>query len=86
MDNEPSTRITLRHVYQEQQEMKELLQRVAAHLPTVAERLADHERDTNKILEDHESRLRNVEQRIWKIFGAVALIAGAAPFLARLLP
>lgn len=66
--------------------MKELLQRVAAHLPAVAERLAEHERDTNKILEDHEHRLRNVEQRIWKIFGAVALIAGAAPFLARLLP
>lgn len=85
-DSEPSTRITLRHVWQEQQEMKELLQKVAQHLPTVAERLAQHEKDTNDILKDHEQRIRTVEQRVWKVFGALALIAGAAPFLARLMP
>lgn len=85
-DSEPSTRITLRHVWQEQQEMKELLQKVAQHLPTVAERLAQHEKDTNEILKDHEERIRTVEQRVWKVFGALALIAGAAPFLARLMP
>lgn len=85
-DQEPSTRITLRHVWQEQQEMKELLQKVAQHLPTVAERLEEHERDTKKILDDHETRLRKVEANLWKVFGAIALIAGAAPFLARLMP
>lgn len=85
-EQEPSTRITLRHVWQEQQEMKELLQKVAQHLPTVAERLAQHEKDTNEILKDHETRLRTVEQRVWKIFGAVALVAAAAPFLAKLVP
>lgn len=86
MTAEPSTRVTLRQVYQEQQEMKELLQKVASSLPTVARRLDEHERDTNELLKDHEIRLRNIEQKVWKLFGAIALIAGAAPFLARLLP
>lgn len=85
-DQEPSTRITLRHVWQEQQEMKELLQKVAQHLPTVAERLEEHERDTKKILDDHEIRIRKVEQSLWKVFGAIALVAAASPFLARLMP
>lgn len=86
MTAEPSTRVTLKQVYQEQQEMKELLQKVASSLPTVARRLDEHERDTNELLKDHEVRLRNIEQKVWKLFGAIALIAGAAPFLARLLP
>lgn len=86
MADEPSTRVTLRQVYQEQQEMKQMLQRVSDHLPTVARRLEEHERETNDILRDHENRLRIVEQKMWKLFGAIALIAGLAPFLARLLP
>ena len=86
MSEEPSTRITLRHVYQEQQEMKALLQQVAAHLPNVAAKLEEHERETGHILRDHENRIRGLEQRLWKIFGAVAVVAGMAPFLARLLP
>lgn len=86
MADEPSTRVTLRQVYQEQQEMKQMLQRVSEHLPTVAKRLEEHERETNDILRDHENRLRVVEQKMWKLFGAIALIAGLAPFLARLMP
>jgi biopolymer transport protein ExbB/TolQ len=86
MSEEPSTRITLRHVYQEQQEMKVLLQQVAAHLPNVAQKLEEHERETADILRDHESRIRAVEQRLWKVFGAIAIIAAATPFLAKLVP
>jgi biopolymer transport protein ExbB/TolQ len=78
-------RVTIRHVWEEQQEMKRLLQRVSDQLPAVADKLEQHERDTGEILKDHESRLRQVEQRLWKVFGAIAIIAGAAPFLARLL-
>jgi uncharacterized membrane-anchored protein YhcB (DUF1043 family) len=78
-------RVTIRHVWEEQQEMKRLLQRVSDQLPAVAEKLEQHERDTGEILKDHESRLRQVEQRLWKVFGAIAIIAGAAPFLARLI-
>lgn len=62
-----------------------MLQRVSDALPTVARQLEAHERETEIILKDHENRLRQVEQRLWKVFGAIAIIAGAAPFLARLL-
>lgn len=81
-----SFRITIRHVWEEQQEMKRLLQRLSDHLPTVAEKLEIHERETEVILKDHEDRLRQIESRLWKLFGALALIAGAAPFIARMLP
>jgi thymidylate synthase ThyX len=79
-------RVTLRHVWEEQQEMKALLQKVSDHLPNVAEKLEEHERETANILTDHEHRLRLLESRVWKLFGALGLIAGAAPFIARMIP
>jgi uncharacterized membrane-anchored protein YhcB (DUF1043 family) len=82
MSDEPSTRITLRHVYVEQQEMKNMLQALANHLPNVAQKLEQHERETGEILKDHENRLRQLETKLWKLFGAIALIAASAPFLA----
>jgi hypothetical protein len=84
-DSTGSFRVTIRHVWEEQQEMKRLLLRLADHLPNVAEKLEEHERETGEILKDHENRLRSIESRLWKLFGALALIAGAAPFLARML-
>jgi uncharacterized membrane-anchored protein YhcB (DUF1043 family) len=84
-DSTGSFRVTMRHVWEEQQEMKRLLQKVSDQLPTVAQKLEIHERETGEILKDHENRLRQVEQRLWKVFGAIALIAGAAPFIARML-
>ena len=84
-DTGPAFRVTMRHVWEEQQEMKRLLQKVSDQLPNVAHKLEVHERETHQILTDHENRLRQVEQRLWKIFGAIAIIAGAAPFLARLM-
>jgi hypothetical protein len=82
----PAFRVTMRHGWEEQQEMKRLLQKLSDQLPTVAQKLEIHERETHKILTDHENRLRQVEQRLWKVFGAIALIAGAAPFIARMMP
>ena len=85
-DTTGSFRVTMRHVWEEQQEMKRLLQKVSDQLPTVAQKLEIHERETAEILKDHEDRLRQIESKMWKIFGAIALVAGAAPFLARLMP
>jgi hypothetical protein len=81
-----SFRITLRHVWEEQQQMRRLLQTLSDTMPGVAEKLATHERETAEILKDHETRLRSVESKLWKVFGAIAIIAGAAPFVARLIP
>jgi hypothetical protein len=84
-DEGGSFRVTMRHLWEEQQEMKRLLLKVSDQLPNVAMKLEVHERDTHKILTDHENRLRQVEQRLWKVFGAIAIIAGAAPFIARMM-
>jgi uncharacterized membrane-anchored protein YhcB (DUF1043 family) len=84
-DSTGSFRVTIRHVWEEQQEMKQLLLRLSDNLPNVAQKLEIHEKETAEILKDHEDRLRQVEQRLWKVFGAIAIIAGAAPFLARMM-
>jgi hypothetical protein len=84
-DEGGSFRVTMRHLWEEQQEMKRLLLKVSDQLPNVAQKLEIHERDTHKILTDHENRIRQVEQRLWKVFGAIAIIAGAAPFIARMM-
>lgn len=84
-DSTGSFRVTIRHVWEEQQEMKQLLLRLSDNLPNVAKQLKAHEEETALVLKDHEERLRQIESRLWKLFGALALIAGAAPFLARLL-
>ena len=85
-EQEPSTRITLRHVYAEQQEMRILLRQVADQLPVLKQSLQDHEVETASIVRDHENRIRQLETKLWKLFGAIAVIAGLAPFLARMLP
>jgi len=85
-EQEPSTRITLRHVYVEQQEMRILLRQVADQLPVLKQSLADHEIETASIVRDHENRIRQLETKLWKLFGAIAVIAGLAPFIARALP
>ena len=84
-DSTGSFRVTIRHVWEEQQEMKQLLLRLSDHLPNVAKQLQAHEEETAITLKDHEDRLRQIESRLWKLFGALALIAGAAPFIARML-
>jgi hypothetical protein len=76
----------MRHVWEEQQEMKKLLQRLSDHVPTVAQKLEEHEVETGKTLSDHEHRIRALESRMWRLFGALGLIAFAAPFLARMIP
>ncbi len=81
-----SFRITIRHVWEEQQQMRRLLQTLSDTMPGLAMKLDNHERDTAEILRDHETRLRSVESKLWKMFGAIAVIAGAAPFIARLIP
>jgi len=84
-DSTGSFRVTIRHVWEEQQEMKRLLMRLSDHLPNVAEKLEIHERETGEILKDHENRLRQLEQRLWKVFGAIALVAASAPFVAAMI-
>lgn len=56
-------RITTKDIFDEVQRQGRLLQKIAASLP-----------DTEKIVEDHESRIRKLEMRMGWIFGALGLL------------
>lgn len=85
-ETEPSVRITLKDVYTQVQEMKSILEKLSEVLPSTAEKLEKHEAVTNKILADHEERLRRVEMRIWQMMAIVAVLATLVPLAVRLIP
>ena len=82
---EASMRITLRDVYREQQEMKNLLSTIATSIPSMSERMNDHYIRSQQKFDDHERRIRLIEGRVWKAIGGFGLVAAAMPFLAKLL-
>ena len=85
-DTEPSLRITLKDVYSQVQEMKSLLERLAENLPTTAQKLDEHEKETSKIFADHEARLRKLEMRMWQIMAIASFVAAGMPIIVRLIP
>ena len=56
-------RITTKDIFDEVQRQGRLLQKIAASLP-----------DTEKIVDDHEHRIRRLEMRMGWIFGALGLL------------
>lgn len=84
-DQEPSMRVTLRDVYTIVMDLKSQLEKLNQNLPTTAERLAEHERETKEQFEDLENRLRAVERRIWQIFGVVGFVAAVTPVIVNFL-
>jgi hypothetical protein len=84
-NTEPSLRITLKDVYSQVQEMKSLLERLAENLPTTAQKLEEHEQETRLMLQDHETRIRKVEMRIWQIMAIAGFIAAGMPIIISLL-
>ena len=82
-DQEPSMRVTLRDVYTIVMDLKSQLEKLNQNLPTTAERLAEHERETKEQFEDFENRLRVVEKRMWQILGIAGFIAAAMPIIVR---
>jgi len=56
-------RITTKDIFDEVQRQGRLLQQIANSLP-----------DTEKIVEDHENRIRKLEMRMGWIFGALGLL------------
>ena len=82
-DQEPSMRVTLRDVYTIVMDLKSQLEKLNQNLPTTAERLAEHEKETKEQFEDFENRLRVVEKRMWQILGIAGFIAAAMPIIVR---
>lgn len=84
-EQEPSMRVTLRDVYTIVMDLKSQLEKLNQNLPTTAQRLEEHEKETKDQFEDFESRLRAVERRVWQIFGVAGFVAAAMPLLIRFL-
>lgn len=84
-EQEPSMRVTLRDVYTIVMDLKSQLEKLNQNLPTTAQRLEEHEKETKEQFEDFENRLRAVERRIWQIFGVVGFVAALTPVIVNFL-
>ena len=84
-EQEPSMRVTLRDVYTIVMDLKSQLEKLNQNLPTTAQRLEEHEKETKEHFEDFENRLRVVEKRMWQILGIAGFIAAGMPVIVRLI-
>jgi len=82
-EQEPSMRVTLRDVYTIVMDLKSQLEKLNQNLPTTAQRLEEHEKETKEQFDDFENRLRVVEKRMWQILGIAGFIAAAMPVIVR---
>jgi CRISPR/Cas system CSM-associated protein Csm2 small subunit len=67
MDDHPDTttvKVSMRDIYQEVQRQGRLLEKIANSLP-----------DSEDKIEDHENRIRKLEQRMWQSIGAFGFLA-----------
>lgn len=73
--------ITLRDVYEDVRAQKELLQHMSAKIDKIA---TTHDVHSSK-LDDHESRIRDLEKLVWRASGIAAFIGAAAGTVVNLL-
>jgi CRISPR/Cas system CSM-associated protein Csm2 small subunit len=59
-----TVKVSMRDIYQEVQRQGRLLEKIANALP-----------DTEDKIEDHENRIRKLEQRMWQSIGAFGFLA-----------
>jgi len=82
-EQEPSMRVTLRDVYALVMEMRSQLEKLNQNLPTTAQKLEEHERETKDELVNINERLRKVEMRVWQIMAIAGFVSAAMPLLVR---
>lgn len=72
-ENEANTvRVSMRDIYTEVQRQGRLLEKIANALP-----------DSEEKIEDHEIRLRRLEQRMWQAIGGFGFLAAiVSPLIA----
>lgn len=59
-----TVKVSMRDIYQEVQRQGRLLEKIANALP-----------DSESKIEDHENRLRKLEQRMWQVIGIFGFLA-----------
>jgi DNA repair ATPase RecN len=59
-----TVKVSMRDIYQEVQRQGKLLEQIASSLPTQESKV-----------EDHENRIRKLEQRMWQVIGIFGFLA-----------
>lgn len=81
MNDSNVVNITLREVWESQQEQGKLLHQMHSDLKRS---LDSHDR-VRDMVDDHEDRIRSIERRVWQASGAAALIGATLGTLVNLL-
>jgi len=81
MNEESSTRITMKELYLQVQKIQSMLEKLTAQFPTISEQLNELEKDVKGRLDDHEQRLRKLEMRVWQALGILSFIFAVVPLI-----
>lgn len=80
-EDEAAVKITLKDVWAAQVETAKQVARLVDQLPDhVAQTAADLD-NVNSRVDDHETRLRKVEARIWMAVGGIGIVSMAIQFI-----
>jgi len=81
MNEESSTRITMKELYLQVQKIQSMLEKLTAQFPTISEQLNELEKDVKGRLDDHEQRLRKLEMRVWQALGILSFVFAVVPLI-----
>ena len=75
----------MKELYIQVQKIQSMLEKLTAQMPSISDKLDELERDVADQLSDHEQRIRKVEMNMWKMFGALGLVAAIVPTVLNLM-
>lgn len=78
---DPGVYISPAQTYQEVRDLARTVDRIEAKLDGIL----DDNKDLKADVQDHETRIRGLEQTVWRAFGGAAVLGGAAGVVAQLL-
>lgn len=76
--DEPGFTVTLRDVWEAQQETNRQVASLVEQLPAHVTATAEDITELRALIKDHESRVRVLEARIWRIFGGFSALVLAS--------
>jgi hypothetical protein len=80
-EEEAAVKITLKDVWAAQVETSKQVARLVDQLPTHITQTASDIKEVNDRINDHETRLRKVESRIWMAVGGIGIVSMAIQFV-----
>ena len=85
-EEEAAVKITLKDVWAAQVETSKQVARLVDQLPDHVAQTAEDIKSVNTKLDDHETRLRKVEARIWMAVGGIGIVSMGIQFVSSVIP